>query len=71
MIERTTLFLIKVMFEGRTVMKMFNLFCRDEKGGGLIEYVLIVTLIVLGAIAGMTTVGTKLNTSMTSIANTL
>lgn len=52
-------------------MKMFNLFCRDEKGGGLIEYVLIVTLIVLGAIAGMTTVGTKLNTSMTSIANTL
>jgi Flp pilus assembly pilin Flp len=52
-------------------MKMFNLFCRDEKGGGLVEYVLIVTLIVLGAIAGMTAVGGKLNTNMTNIGNTL
>lgn len=52
-------------------MKMFNLFCQNEKGGGLVEYVLIVTLIVLGAIAGMTAVGVKLNTSMTSIASTL
>lgn len=52
-------------------MKLFTQFWQDEIGGGLVEYVLIVTLIVLGAIAGMTTVGTKLNTGMTSISNKL
>jgi len=61
-----------VFFIGkRTAMKMLRLFYQDEKGGGLVEYVLIVSLIVLGVIAGMTAVGTKLNTSMTSIANKL
>ena len=52
-------------------MKLFNLFCFDEKGGGLVEYVLIITLIALAAIAAMTTVGTKLNTGMTSISSKL
>lgn len=52
-------------------MKLFNLFCFDEKGGGLVEYVLIITLIALAAIAAMTTVGTKLNTDMTSISGKL
>jgi Flp pilus assembly pilin Flp len=52
-------------------MKLFKLFCLDEKGGGLVEYVLIITLIALGAVAGMTVVGTKLNTSMTNISGAL
>lgn len=49
-------------------MKLFKLFCHDEKGGGVVEYVLIITLIALAAIAAMTTAGTKLNTSMTNIS---
>ncbi|MBX9804227.1 MAG: Flp family type IVb pilin [Alphaproteobacteria bacterium] len=52
-------------------MKKLNLFGLDEKGGGLIEYVLIISLIALAAIAAMTTVGTKVNTSMTTIGNKL
>lgn len=52
-------------------MTLFNLFCHDEKGGGVVEYVLIITLIALAAITAMTTVGTKLNTGMTSISNKL
>lgn len=49
-------------------MKVFNLFCFDEKGGGLVEYVLIITLIALAAVTAMTTVGTNLTTEITSIA---
>ncbi len=52
-------------------MKIFKLFQFDEKGGGLVEYVLIVSLIALAAVTAITTVGTKLNTSMTSISNQL
>lgn len=52
-------------------MKALGLFYLDEKGGGLIEYTLIIALIVLGAIAGMTLVGTKLSTDLTNIANSL
>jgi Flp pilus assembly pilin Flp len=62
---------MRLFTEERVIMKKFKLFCRDEKGGGLVEYVLIITLIALGAVAGMTVVGTKLNTSMTSISATL
>ena len=52
-------------------MKKFNLFFFDEKGGGLVEYTLIIVLIALAAIAAMTTVGTKVSTDMTSIAGKL
>ena len=52
-------------------MKLLELFYLDEKGGGLVEYVLIISLIALAAITAMTTVGTKLNTSMTSISGKL
>ncbi len=54
--------------EERIIMKLFKLFCHDEKGGGVVEYVLIITLIALAAITAMTTAGTKLNTSMTNIS---
>ena len=52
-------------------MRSFSLFCKNEQGGGLIEYTLIIALIALAAIAAMTTVGTKVNTSFTSIGNKL
>lgn len=52
-------------------MMLFHLFYFDEKGGGVVEYVLIITLIALVSITAITTVGTKLKTTMTSIANKL
>jgi len=52
-------------------MKFFVLFAKNEQGGGLIEYALIVVLIALAAIAAITTVGTKVSADFTSIANKL
>lgn len=52
-------------------MKFLNFLCFDEKGGGIVEYTLIIVLIAMATVAAMTTVGTKLNISMTSIANKL
>jgi pilus assembly protein Flp/PilA len=52
-------------------MKLLRIFCFDEKGGGLVEYVLIITLIALAAVAAITTVGTNLTASMTSISGKL
>lgn len=48
-------------------MKLLSLFCKTEQGGGLVEYTLIIVLIALAAIAGMTTLGTKITTNFTSI----
>jgi pilus assembly protein Flp/PilA len=52
-------------------MKLFILFCLDEKGGGFVEYVLIISLIALAAVTAITTVGTKIKTDMTNISNKL
>lgn len=46
-------------------------FIKDENGGGMIEYVLIVALIALAAIAAITTVGGKISTSFTNVSNKL
>ncbi len=54
--------------KGVKKMQLFSLFCRDEQGGGLVEYTLIIALIALAAVTAITSVGTKLNTVMTSIA---
>lgn len=52
-------------------MRNFYLFCKNEQGGGLIEYTLIIALIALAAIAAMTTVGTKVAADFTSISGKL
>jgi pilus assembly protein Flp/PilA len=52
-------------------MKMLSLFCKTEQGGGLVEYTLIIVLIALAAIAAITSVGTKVSTNFTSVANKL
>ncbi|MBM3469050.1 MAG: Flp family type IVb pilin [Alphaproteobacteria bacterium] len=52
-------------------MRLINPFINDERGGGLVEYVLVIGLIALAAFTAMTTVGTKLNSSVTSISNKL
>lgn len=52
-------------------MKFLNFLCFDEKGGGVVEYLLIITLIALAAVAAMTTMGTKLSTSLTNMSTNL
>jgi pilus assembly protein Flp/PilA len=52
-------------------MKLMHLFRKNEQGGGMIEYILIVGLIALAAIAAVTTVGTKVSTDFTSVSNSL
>jgi pilus assembly protein Flp/PilA len=52
-------------------MKLISLFYKNEHGGGMVEYVLIVALIALAAIAAITTVGTKLNTSYENVSSKL
>jgi len=42
---------------------------RDEKGATAIEYGLIAALIAVAAITAMTTLGTNLSTTFTTVAN--
>ena len=52
----------------RTALK--NLF-RDESGGEVIEYALVAGLIIVGAIAVITTVGDKVLAKWTSVNSSL
>lgn len=44
---------------------------RDEAGQGLVEYVLVVSLLVLTAITSMNTVATALNQALTKVGTTI
>ena len=44
---------------------------KNEKGATAIEYGLIAALIAVAIISAVTTVGTKLNTTFTSVSNGL
>ena len=52
-------------------LKSLSLFYKNEQGGGLVEYTLIIALIALAAVTAVTTLGTKIKTDMTSISNKL
>ena len=55
-------------------MKTQNLLAklaRDEQGGEVLEYALIAGLIVVAAIAAITTVGTKVLGRWTSVQNSM
>lgn len=51
----------------KTLTKLF----KDESGATAIEYGLIAALIAVVAIAAMTTVGERLNTTFTNVASNL
>jgi len=51
--------------------KFFNRFAKDESGATAIEYGLIAALIAVALITILGTVGTKLNTTFTSISEGL
>ncbi len=51
--------------------KFVTRFLKDESGATAIEYGLIVALIAVVIITAVTTLGTKLNTTFTSIGSAL
>ena len=50
---------------------MIRHFVADEKGATAIEYGLIAALIAVVAVTSMTTIGTNLTTTFTTVANKL
>jgi pilus assembly protein Flp/PilA len=52
-------------------MKLLNTLLRDEQGGEVLEYALIAGLIIVGAIALITSVGTKVVARWTSLDTSL
>ena len=50
---------------------LLNKLVRDEQGGEVLEYALIVGLIVVAAIAAVTSVGTKVLAKWTSLNSSL
>ena len=51
--------------------KFLSAFMSDESGATAIEYGLIVALIAVVIITAVTTVGTKLNTSFTTVGTSI
>jgi Flp pilus assembly pilin Flp len=51
----------------KTVTSLFAKLVRDEQGGEVLEYALIVGLIIVAAIAAITSVGTKVLAKWTSL----
>ena len=52
-------------------MKKNNIFFFDEKGGGLVEYTLIIVLVALAVIATMNPNGTRLSEDSSIISKKL
>jgi pilus assembly protein Flp/PilA len=53
------------------VTNVFSKLVRDEQGGEVLEYALIAGLIVIAAIAAITSVGTKVLGRWTSVQNSM
>ncbi|MGZ5920454.1 MAG: Flp family type IVb pilin [Rhizomicrobium sp.] len=51
--------------------KLISRFVRDESGATAIEYGLIAALIAVVIITALTTIGTKLSSTFTSVSNKL
>ncbi len=52
-------------------MKFFNKLLRDEQGATAIEYGLIAALIAVAAITAMTSLGTELSTTFSTVSSKL
>jgi pilus assembly protein Flp/PilA len=53
-----------------SIKRLHQLIC-DEKGATVIEYALIAALVAIVAIAGLTLLGTNVNSKMTTIASSI
>ena len=59
---------------GRTAGKTQRLvgrFARDERGASAVEYALIASCIFLAIVAGLSTIGPKLNTTFSNVSGNL
>jgi pilus assembly protein Flp/PilA len=54
-----------------SIMKTLTSLHREESGQGLVEYVLILALVALGAIVGMSSVASSINSAFSTIAGKL
>jgi pilus assembly protein Flp/PilA len=52
-------------------MELLFQFCKSEQGGGLVEYTLIIAFIALAAVAAVTTLGTKVSTTINTVTPAL
>ena len=50
------------------VLNLLNRLYKDEAGQGLVEYLLIIALVAFGAVAGMGSLATGLNSAFAQIA---
>jgi len=57
--------------KGTAMKTVFARFIKDESGATAIEHGLIASLIAVAAIAAMTTIGSKLNTTFTNVGSNL
>jgi pilus assembly protein Flp/PilA len=55
----------------KNVLSILRSLHNDESGQDLIEYALAASLIALGAVATMTTLGTQINTVFTGVTSAL
>jgi Flp pilus assembly pilin Flp len=55
----------------KTITNLFAMLIVDEQGGEVLEYALIVGLIVVAAIAAITSVGGKVLARWTSLNNSM
>ena len=55
----------------KAMKKLLARLLREERGGEVLEYALIAGLIVVAAIAAITTVGTKVLARWTSVQNSM
>ncbi len=53
------------------VLNSLNRLHKDEAGQGLVEYLLILALVAFGAVAGMDSLATGLNSAFNQIAKVL
>ena len=55
----------------KNLRRMLNRLLREEQGGEVIEYALVMGLIIVAAIAAITAVGSKVLARWTSVNNSL
>lgn len=51
--------------------KLIKDFCRNEQGGSMVEYALVLALVAIAAIAVLTNLGTKVSTTFSKVVSAI